>query len=259
MMLYVPWFSFVSRWGYPKDLTLTTASTKICTIAALAQSMWQVLIVNLPGHPNAVRQCLTVLLPVLPHLLRMLGWCSGKSNIWSAFGQQKKAENFPRKCRLVGSVVKKNGMISDIFWWLSENQNLPLCPCWMWTPLGLQFIVFDIVTGHSLQDSQGGSHQKGSHQIAMNEPSQRDDWAWWGLGEEQGPCDVLVSPICIHWPFAPCWNSKLSNCAWEHPKECWKLLRSIFSLFRHLFPCIGSSWHLRYIVHNRQLRYNYQL
>ena len=33
----------------------------------------QVLIVNLPGHPNAVRQCLTVLLPVLPHLLRMLG------------------------------------------------------------------------------------------------------------------------------------------------------------------------------------------
>jgi len=33
----------------------------------------QVLIVNLPGHPNAVRQCLSVLLPVLPHLLRMLG------------------------------------------------------------------------------------------------------------------------------------------------------------------------------------------
>ncbi|CAK9008362.1 unnamed protein product [Durusdinium trenchii] len=31
----------------------------------------KVLIVNLPGHPNAVRQCLAVLLPVLPHLLRM--------------------------------------------------------------------------------------------------------------------------------------------------------------------------------------------
>lgn len=31
-----------------------------------------VLVVNLPGNPAAVRQCLSVLLPVLPHALRML-------------------------------------------------------------------------------------------------------------------------------------------------------------------------------------------
>lgn len=31
------------------------------------------LVVNLPGNPAAVRQCLAVLLPVLPHALRMLG------------------------------------------------------------------------------------------------------------------------------------------------------------------------------------------
>jgi len=31
-----------------------------------------VLVVNLPGHPAAVRQCLGVLMPVLPHALRML-------------------------------------------------------------------------------------------------------------------------------------------------------------------------------------------
>eukprot|EP00933_Yihiella_yeosuensis_P005079 TRINITY_DN109505_c0_g1_i1.p1 TRINITY_DN109505_c0_g1~~TRINITY_DN109505_c0_g1_i1.p1 ORF type:complete len:317 (-),score=45.87 TRINITY_DN109505_c0_g1_i1:116-1066(-) len=32
----------------------------------------QVIIVNLPGNPNAVKQCLSVLLPVLPHALRMV-------------------------------------------------------------------------------------------------------------------------------------------------------------------------------------------
>lgn len=32
----------------------------------------KVLVVNLPGHPNAVRQCLSVLLPVLPHAVRMV-------------------------------------------------------------------------------------------------------------------------------------------------------------------------------------------
>ena len=30
------------------------------------------LIVNLPGSPNAVRQCLEVLLPAIPHALEML-------------------------------------------------------------------------------------------------------------------------------------------------------------------------------------------
>ncbi|CAK0881308.1 unnamed protein product [Prorocentrum cordatum] len=33
----------------------------------------EVLVVNLPGHPSAVRQCLSVLLPVLPRALEMLG------------------------------------------------------------------------------------------------------------------------------------------------------------------------------------------
>uniref|UniRef100_A0A7S0AK45 molybdopterin molybdotransferase n=1 Tax=Pyrodinium bahamense TaxID=73915 RepID=A0A7S0AK45_9DINO len=32
-----------------------------------------VLVVNLPGHPSAVKQCLSVLLPVLPQALQMLG------------------------------------------------------------------------------------------------------------------------------------------------------------------------------------------
>jgi len=32
----------------------------------------KVLVVNLPGNPTAVKQCLSVLLPVLPHALRML-------------------------------------------------------------------------------------------------------------------------------------------------------------------------------------------
>lgn len=32
-----------------------------------------VLVINVPGHPAAVRQCLAVVLPVLPHALRMLG------------------------------------------------------------------------------------------------------------------------------------------------------------------------------------------
>lgn len=43
-------------------------SRGVCGITASG-----VLVINVPGHPAAVRQCLAVVLPVLPHALRMLG------------------------------------------------------------------------------------------------------------------------------------------------------------------------------------------
>lgn len=43
-------------------------SRGVCGVTATG-----VLVVNLPGNPAAVRQCLGVLLPVLPHAVRMLG------------------------------------------------------------------------------------------------------------------------------------------------------------------------------------------
>ena len=33
----------------------------------------QTLIVNLPGSPKAVQECMDVLMPVLPHVLEVLG------------------------------------------------------------------------------------------------------------------------------------------------------------------------------------------
>jgi molybdopterin adenylyltransferase len=49
------------------------------------------LIINLPGQPKAIRQCLDGVMPAVPYCLELIGWPypATESAVWKAFRPKK--------------------------------------------------------------------------------------------------------------------------------------------------------------------------